>query len=460
MAAKTKSKSKSKTTNYRKFVLGPGKYPVGKRGGQMVYEEFDESRLRKLVDIGNQFLGTGALIPVPFSHTDQSGTLVSPVNVAEQGVLMDALTGDPIGWDSSVNSGFVKRFHYGEFKDPDSGQTEVGLYCDMEIDGDSEVQDTPAYKIGRTVRQVSIGIHKNQEDSLGNAYDELPIHVAACINPRNSVQSNFVNASLFSDVLLFNTSSPPSMESDDSADQAPEKPQNPAIPKDPQTALGPDVVVANNVEGLRQVGLDLPEDTNEENFHERLTIAIRQYLASESRSKLEEDPDSLTKTPEGKAPSGAPIAMSNTNNPQPNEPTGKEAVLFANVLNSKRTSLAAKLDNLVKAGRANSEYVSKTLRPMVENINPSHVSIDQLSDDGDVVLPVEQIIMGLEMASSNDLTQPASGAGSIPHGNELSPPQPGGGHDAYQTFHEGPVPDDGVSDEELIQLSESIPIEM
>lgn len=467
------TKNTPQTTRFRKLVLAKGKYPIGKNSqGESIYEEFSEDRLKTIAATGNAFMNTGAKIPVPFAHVDDGGKLVSPINIGSKGVLMDALSGEPIGWRADLNAGFTTKFDYGEITDPETGETETGLLCEMEIDGTPDQVGTPAAKFGRTIREVSIGILRDQEDKLGNKYDELPIHVAACINPRNSVQTNFVPVEtlMSKNVLLFNVSTPsseaPSKPPTDSQNtetpDSQEKPNNPAIPSDPQASEGPDVAVRNVVEGLRSCGIDLPEDTNLANFFERATIAIRQKLASDATARSEGDPDSLTKQPEGKVPTGAPIAMSTTTNtPAPTTPDAgatpdKGAILFSNFLTTTRTSLAKRIEALVKKGRISSKYATETLGPKVEAITLSNVTMDQLNEKGELdQIEVETLVSALESIDAEDLTQPTNG-GRPPGGLELEAPEDS--DKGYLQFHDDPDGTDQVSDKELLELSASIPV--
>lgn len=454
-----------KTTRFRKMVLAPGKYPTGKSlNGNQKYEVFDDKRLKEIAENGNKFLQTGARIPVPFAHVDDNGKLVSPVNISDQGSLIDAFSGQPIGWRADLNAGYTTNFEYGSITDPETGKTETGLLCEVEIDGDQDTPESAAHKFGRTVREVSIGLHRNREDPFGNKYNELPIHVAAVTNPISTVQTNFVpvEAKLFSDVLLFNTNAPMG-DKDPSADNGPEeqeKPNNPAIPEDPQSSEGPNQQVANVVEGLRACGIDLPEDTNMENFWERATIAIRQKIASESANKAEEDNgESLTKTPEGKTPSGAPIAMSATPNPTSETPEAdsKTAVLLGNYLNMQKESLKTRIEKLVKKGLMTAKYAKETLTPQIETLMSS-ATLESIDEQGNLTeaSQIEGVISALESMSGEDLTEPGN-RDQEPSGYELS--QPSDEDAGYLGFRDEQYTGEASAEEteDLLALSESFP---
>ena len=447
----------TKTTKFRKLVLTPGTYPLGKDDeGQPLSETFDQARLEALADSGNKFLGTGARIPVPFAHYDDGGNLVSPVNISEQGAIRDAFSGQPIGWRADLNGGFVTSFSYGEIEDPETGNVDVGLIADLDIMGDADDVDAPAGKIATTVREVSIGIHKDREDKAGNKYDELPIHVAACLNPVNTTQPNFVPVeTMFSaNVLLMNTSEPPSNEkSSDASPDTQEKPTNPAIP-DPQVAVGPDALAGHVIEGLRQISgpIDLPEDTNQENFWERAIVAIRQQLASNASEEADKE-ESLTAQPKGQTPTGAPVAMSATNSSTPK--VEKQAtLLFSQYLASTRKSLSERIDALVKRQVVTSEWAETNLRPKVKEITLSNVSLDNLNEEGQ--LPpseVESVVSALESVPGEDLTQSSSGKAGAPTGSAVDAP-----NDQDLGYNEFEGGNDKMSDEEALAFSRSIPV--
>lgn len=444
---------KRTSTKFRKLVLSPGKYPKGKnKSGEEQYEEFDENRLKSIADNGNKFLSTGARIPVPFAHYDDNGKLVSPVNIGTKGALRDAFSGQPIGWRSDLNAGFVESFEYGTIEDPDTGQTEEGLISVLEVDGDINDPQTAAGKLGRTIREVSIGIHKDREDKHGNKYSELPIHVAACLNPVNTTQGNFVPCETFSsNVVLFNTSSPMEETGDsESSDEDQDKPKNPIIPDDPQASSGANQMVANVVEGLRRCGIDLPEDTTQENFFERAGIAIRQKLASEIHDKTSEDEEEVTTSdPSGKTPSGAPIAMSaNTTNYEK-----QTALLFSNYLASKRGTLKDRVKKLVSSGRISAKYAEEFLTPKVEALTLSNTSVDELDENGNLPeTEIEKLVSGLESASAEDLTQKGATNSEQPSGDKLEPPSDADRQ--YWGFNEDMESPDA---EELRKISASIP---
>lgn len=440
-----KKPTKKPARKFRKLVLAPGRYPVGKDK----YEEFDSTRLRKLADAGNKFIGTGAKIPVPFAHVDDSGELVSPVNISQGGGLKDAFSGQPIGWRADLNAGFVESFEYGTVEDED-GQSYEGLISVMEIEADS------ADKFGTSIREASIGIHADKEDKFGNRYEELPIHVAACINPVDTVQPNYQAVELFSSsVLLFNTSEPKEkmdFDTDDTDDQA--KPKNPLLPEDPQTAPGQDQMLAHVVEALQQCGIHLPEDTTEENFLERLSLVIKQKIATDSASSAEEDEDPLTKTPKGSTPSGAPVAM-NTTSPESKSDSKAEkyaTLLLSNFLATKRETVKERIANLIKRGRITQKYAESDLLPQVKTITLSSTTLEDLTDEGDLPpTEVERLIDALEKSAGEDLTKPNEDS-KTPDGKLAEPPVDSElGYWGYQDADESDT-------KQQLELSKSIPV--
>ncbi len=371
----------------RKKIVSPGVYHIPDPAtGRMQQELVTPDRIQHWANEGNRYLQNGNQLPAPWSHIDPATG--RPVVVSANGMLPR----------SDINGGFWDRLTT-EF-DPEMGLTLVG---EIDVDGDENDPNTPAGKIGKTVRETSI-FTSNWQDGKGNSYRDCPLHIAMITHPIQPGQPNFEKVPTGTLALAMSNlahplkpiqmaGNPPS-SSQRSTDpnggrsaqggnggQDPNKPggmsgQMGGNGSPTSSAAGADInqVIA----ALRQCGIDLPDDTNPENFFERLLVATRQKAVSEGSAggDLYNQPGGAeTKQP-------APVAMSATATltseqfaALPKEtlmshPLVKQLVDANNALlelttQQARNTLGLRVKKLIDEGRVTQKYADEQLAPLI-----------------------------------------------------------------------------------------------
>lgn len=393
----------SKTSIFRKLLTTPNRYIIN---GEE--HELTKDVLMKVAENGNKLIEKGARIPTPFAHADTEGNVPSPVNVTEEGAVIDFQTGQPIGWRSDLNAGYVKSFSYGEIEN-ESGEKIEGLI------GELEVENSAASKLGTTITETSMGLRPGYTDSHGDQYEGYtPIHAALVTNAVEMDQSNFqaaedqlaiaMNETIFMATPVEDNPSAPS-----SALQLQESP------------------ISRLIEKLKSVGLNIPDDTADENFQERLEIVIDQKIADLQSGNKGSDTNDLSQEPEGGSAPSAPIAMSETT---PDKKVIDTASIYLNQLvRVKKDKLAERSEKLVATGRCSSDFVKKNIIPRIEGIVMSSATLTEtdvqtLNESGELPkTAIEEVIEGLESSTAQDLTKAATGDASPPEEGE-TPPAP------------------------------------
>lgn len=163
------------------------------------------------------------------------------------------------------------------------------------------------------------------------------------------------------------------------------------------------------LESLRAVAIDLPEDTNDTNFMERLLVALRQKKASEHP-----EDKSVSKPPEGAKEQPAPVAMSQENAKEieassddkqleevvmshPKFQAAQKTVnfLMGHIGNQHKEQLASRRDSLISEGKITEEYAAQHLNPSIDGFQMS------FGEDGSVSeCAAAQIMDALEAAPS------------------------------------------------------------
>lgn len=401
---------------FKKKIVSPGLYRIKNPITNEIREELvTPERIQHWANEGRRYLQNGNRLPGPWTHIDpQTG---APIIVSANGVLPR----------SDLNGGFWDRL-YTEF-DPVDGLSLIG-----EIEGDGDLNDanTPAGKIGRTVKETSIFALPEWTDGKGNTYRDVPLHIALVTHPIQPGQTNFESlptgslaiamSNLVYPLKMANPPSsiqgstdPPSPYSSQGNNRPGQTGQGGGDPNSPTSAAsGADI---NQVlAALRQCGIDLPDDTNPMNFFERLLVAARQKAVSEGSAggDLYNQPEgAMTQQP-------APVAMAT--NPAPvfdfskitqevlmSHPVVKSLVESNNqlqelVLSSARAALQTRIAKLLSEGRITEKYATEVLKPLIDGFAMSQIGKS----------PVEAVLTALEAAPA-PVQRPAA-----PHHNNAS----------------------------------------
>lgn len=337
---------------FRKLVVTPGVHNVGRLDGRTEAVAITPERIAGWVRETNRLKELGVKVPAPFAHQDHERKFPFPVVLGSDGcTLADAYTGDSISWDAQLNGGFWDS----PFElDPATG----GLVGEVESPGSAEDPNTPAGKIGTTVRETSVLVMgpRTVRDSQGKEHQigEHLAHVALCLHPAQPGQRNFepVPAPLPADMKMAM-----SFAMSDLIASPPKQPgaASGAIQNNLQDPLAQVDQELNDTIALlaNVVYISMPADTSRENFVSYLNVCLRQKSADQQEQEAENQalttppPDGTTKQPS--------IAMSQqpTKTP-PAAPNSSDTLLvmfMSNLVNDYKAKLKARLAKCKERGQ-------------------------------------------------------------------------------------------------------------
>lgn len=408
---------------FEKAILSAGQYKVN----GAVYDITPE-RLRHWADTAMRMIQSGLRIPAPWRHDEHS----VPLKMGNDGTLSS----------SKENGGFWERFWVEE-----KNGTAV-LYGELEAPGEITDYDSPAGRIGKTVKETSIYVRPEFEDGSGTRWKDAILHVALVTHPVEKGQLNFVPSVGFALSMALRSS-----------------------PEDSLSAI---------IKELEEVaGIALPEDTNAETFFDRLATALRQKRI-DLRNK---DDEGIFKIPKKGREANPPIvAMSMTKahyeallkatNPQTGKPyTAEElqalgiaepsalddkdlenpvvkglvkanSLLMSHINSEERRKREQRIASLVESRRITREYADKTLRPMLESFKMSF-------DEGGKSIPdpLDMVLDAIEQMPANPLTSKIVGGRSA--ASFVLPPELA----KLVMSHEPEVEDGQVDDEEAEKIA-------
>lgn len=425
---------------YRKKTLPPGEYWIGGKPVQLT-----ESRLRSAIHNTQRLLKKGVRIPVPFAHVDESGVVPGPFIESREGAPIDHETGKPIGWRSDLNAGFLTSIRY-----------DNGVEMEIEVDGEENDPNTPAGKIGKTIRDTSLVFRPDYRTCDGEQLGEVIYQAAVVTNPVEHGQENFALA--MNETILMATSTPPAKPKPKSngvsdatnpfakvpgadAQKGPMGGQEPdgdeqmseessfelsdnPEPEQPEQ----DVELIDAIQALNEFGISIPSETTRDEFISRLRLCLRQYLADRGKNgnEGEKNDNDPSHRPPGETPS-APIAMSQNTSVDDSADKLVTIMMSQHALNTK-AKLRSRVQRLVASGKISGKWAQDNLEPKIKQLAFSSATltpeaIKTLQETGEFPLSeVEHMIAGFESTMGPDLTKDISAgevslsapAGSIP----------------------------------------------
>tara|TARA_R100000406_G_scaffold11504_2_gene7435 strand:- start:32327 stop:33613 length:1287 start_codon:yes stop_codon:yes gene_type:complete len=320
----------------------------------------------------------GVSVPAPWNHSKEA----LPMSVGNDGTLPR----------SDINAGWWDKLW-----------VEDGtLWGELDVP-----QSADAVKIGTNVKETSIYVRPDFEDGSGNKWQDSLMHIALVTHPIENGQGNFTPVGDESGlaISMSHLTEPLEMASPEKAEE--QVSSNPV-------GVSPDRENSQNgvpalLEALRAVMIDLPEDTNDTNFMERLLVALRQKKASEHP-----EDKSVSKPPEGAKEQPAPVAMSQENAKEieassddkqleevvmshPKFQAAQKTVnfLMGHIGNQHKEQLASRRDSLIAEGKITEEYAAQHLNPSIDGFQMS------FGEDGSVSeCAAAQIMDALEAAPS------------------------------------------------------------
>lgn len=171
-------KSKPKTHRFSKAIVTEGRYKTYDRSSnKSTLKTLSGEDLEKTVETFNKLKEKGFKVPAPWKHDFDINTF-TPVVEGESGVLDN----------SGENAGF-----WDSLKVETNEKGKRVLVGEIEAEGDPEDPNTPAGKIGKTVKDTSIYLRKEYEipDDSGEKFSNVPMHIALVTHPIELNQKNF-----------------------------------------------------------------------------------------------------------------------------------------------------------------------------------------------------------------------------------------------------------------------------
>ena len=330
---------------YVKEILTEGDYEVSTFEGSKK-KSFSAVDLKKIATTASKMLKAGIKIPAPFKHV-QEGVFVTPI---------EEVVDSP---DPAKNAGFWEKIYA---KKNEHGT--VSLYGVIDAPGKEDDPESPAYKISRTVKDTSIGLLPGFKDGKGRAWGEFAVaHIALPVDPIEPDQTNFLPL--------------------------------PDIDAEEYEVIAMSRKMLGNVSQvltlLKDRGISLPADTTNENFLDRLLVALMQDKGGSntglnqkpSNGKVESYPIMMSLTKK----QVEAIIAANLQNPETNAPFTaddlkdvpsdadqykKAAEMMSVQLNSiYQERYKDRISALVTSGRVNQSYADSNLLPLVNSIQMS-----------------------------------------------------------------------------------------
>ena len=361
---------------FKKPIVTTGVYTIPGDVPRKV--KINQDRLDHWKDQFDKMKEAGVSVPAPWNHSKEA----LPMSVGNDGTLPR----------SDINAGWWDKLW-----------VEDGtLWGELDVP-----QSADAVKIGTNVKETSIYVRPDFEDGSGNKWQDSLMHIALVTHPIENGQGNFTPVGDESGlaISMSHLTEPLEMASPEKAEE--QVSSNPV-------GVSPDRENSQNgvpalLEALRAVMIDLPEDTNDTNFMERLLVALRQKKASEHP-----EDKSVSKPPEGAKEQPAPVAMSQENAKEieassddkqleevvmshPKFQAAQKTVnfLMGHIGNQHKEQLASRRDSLIAEGKITEEYAAQHLNPSIDGFQMS------FGEDGSVSeCAAAQIMDALEAAPS------------------------------------------------------------
>jgi len=390
-------------TKFVKEIVREGEYLVSTAAGTRKKKSFNKDDLNKYADTGKKMLSAGLKIPAPRQHT-----------VEAQPELQEA---DPK--EGYENLGFWNDFYVAKDE-----QGKYALYGVLDAPGDPEDEATPAGIVSRTARDTSICVH-DFNDGLGRKWEDAIWHVAIPTHPIEPGQKNFIPLPNEYEVITM-------------------------------SQMVSKVDINKLLSALSECGISLPTDTTEDDFMDRLYVAVTQ------KSKNYDNNSSLRSKPNNSKVETYPIMMSLNQDqvkaileagvidPATGKPfeastfkddgvdtdkLKKSIIIMSTVLDKNfKERYQDRVRNLVTSNRVTREYAEANLLPMIEALKVSDAVMMGVSSEGDLPKNAVEVtlsaleslpgnISGETVQKNNDhlwMSNRPSGATSVPNPHEVS----------------------------------------
>ena len=402
---------------FHKVIVSPGVWEVATDDGGTRQEVVTPARIQKWARNYTRLRSKGYLAPAPFAHVDPvTKQMPHPIQMGRNGTLPR----------SDLNRGFWDSLSV------DSTGSLVG---EVDVEGDVTDYNTPAGKVGTTIKETSVYVKHGFKDGTGEVYDEMPMHIALVTHPIEGGQSNFQPiasqsgfAIAMSQCVMMasggqgfgNSNADPITGGSDGSQNGSgnNSDRSKSQFSDPTgDTKGP--IATKIVQALRHenIGIDLPDDTDDTNILERILVACRQKATEKSndfqlQNQSQNDPNNPPKpkgkgsstrnSPEGATEQPASIAMSQTATvpatadnallmSQVQGLTEANKLLAGYVTKLEKDKRGSRIQSLVATGRCAKEYAETKLMPLLGAFQMS------LAADGSPAnSPIDAVLEALE----------------------------------------------------------------
>jgi hypothetical protein len=367
--------AKPKTHKFEKVIVSEGRYRIrNPKTGKNEYEEITAEDIAEMAETFGTITAKGLKVPAPWKHDFNINTFTK-IEKGENGLLED----------STKNAGFWESVRIGV--DNETGKQQlIGV---VEVPGDPKDPNTPAGKVGTSVRDTSIYLRRKYQmtDDSGETLNNVPMHIALVTHPIEPGQKNFELLDADNEYAIAMSELVMDTELDDVSDL------------------------------LSEFGIFLPAGTTVENVVPNLRIALNQLLLSKKLSEKKEGPSS----PENNVFNLDPIVMSLTNdsvkaildskltNPATGKPFSPEdfksdkgadpvvaelqmshQALISSTQEERRKAYRSRINSLIETNRTQKEFAETHLIPQAENYQVKIVN-------GKIeASPLDSILMSLE----------------------------------------------------------------
>lgn len=365
---------------FEKTVVSEGKISQwNEQTKQFEIVEVTKDRIEKLKENFQKQLDLGMKIPAPWKHDFNVTTLTTGSN----GLLED----------SSINAGFWEGVKVKTLKDG-----RKALACVIDVPGDLKDSNTPAGKISKSVKDVSIYTRKNVPITSGvdkqEFLDEGIMHIALVTHPIELNQENF-NLLQENDGCLVMSNMVEESEVEE--------------PEDTDTTD-----LSQLINDLQTVcKLYLPQDTTIDSLAKNLSIAVNQYkLINDDTSNPDSESynvepllmsqfepsqiESIIKSGATNPKTGKPFAKEDfaSSTPAPSQEQIQNALVMSamqsNLQADRRKQYRTRIDQLVATNRTTKAFADSKLYPEADNYTL------QFSNNQIVEPVIETLIMSLE----------------------------------------------------------------
>lgn len=368
---------------FKKPILSVGKYLATKADGTRALSAFPVKKLRDMAKTANAMIADGMHIPAPFDHSIQA------VPITEKSTAT-----------SYANGGYWNKFWVSD----ESGKPT--LYGELDAPGDVDDFNSPAGKVGKTVKEVSLSVRPEFEDGKGKKWTNPLMHVALCTHPIDHGQSNFELAEDNMAISMSCMLSAHYNESDISTLR--EKLKSVANIFLPETCDAKNLVEYLLV-SLQQIELgktgdsqeddtviepspvflSLPKDAEMKFTKEQAESVVKSGAVNPATSKpytLDDLGFQLSAPKEPVTPTADVVALQ----AKVEELTLFSAALTGNLLQNKKSTIASRIQSLVDTSRVTKDYADKHLTPHLEGVSLSYAG-GKIAD-----APIESVIAALE----------------------------------------------------------------